>query len=97
MKSTDLSTITAVAVLTAALFAFLAGFGVTVPLWVPASIPLAVGVVIFGLRGYVAFKGEDNTTVDENLEKAERLIKSARKAVVAFSPEEAPTRKEGRP
>ena len=94
MKSSDLSTIAAVGVLVASLFAFLASFGVQVPLWVPASIPLAVGVGIFGLRAYVAFRGADNTSVDESLEKAEKLIQSARKAVTSFSPSEAPTVKD---
>jgi len=92
MKANDLSTIAAVGVLVAALTAFLAGFGVTMPLYVPAAVPLVVGVVIFALRAYIAFKGADNTTVDERLAEAERLIASARNA---FPPSEAPTRKEG--
>jgi len=91
MKASDFSTIAAVGVLVAAFAAFLSGLGVDVPLAVPAAVPLVVGVGIFGLRGYVAFKGEDNTTVDEKLAAAEQLIADARGV---FPASEAPTRKD---
>ena len=53
MKTIDYSTIAAIGVLVAALFAFLAGFGLDVPLWIPASIPLGFGIGVFGLRAYI--------------------------------------------
>jgi uncharacterized membrane protein YccC len=95
MKAIDLSTIAAVGVLVAALTAFVSGFGVTIPLWIPSSIPLIAGAIIFALRAYVAFVGADNTSVDERLAKAEELIASARRARELFPADEAPTRKDG--
>jgi len=81
MKPDDFSMITAVGVLVAALVAFLAGVGVTVPLWLPASVPLLVGVVLFGLRAYVAYVGENNTLIDEKLAIAAELISTARRGL----------------
>lgn len=92
MKTTDLSTITAVGVLTAALVVFLAGVGITVPLWIPACIPLVTGLIIFALRAYVAFVGADNTTVDERLELAIKLVESVR-AMRGTTPAALPTAK----
>jgi len=107
MKTTDLTTITAVGVLTAALVVFLAGVGITVPLWIPACVPLATGLIIFSLRAYVAFVGADNTTVDERLELAIKLVESVRKmrdttpaalptakAIDEWIAKESPTKKE---
>jgi hypothetical protein len=90
MTTQDFSTIAAIGVLVAAFTAFMAGFGIDVPLWIPSSVVLGFAVGIFGLRAYIAFVGEDNTTVDEKLAKAEKLIASARGGFAS----EAPTRKD---
>lgn len=94
MNTNDTSTIAALGVLVAALTALLVSQGVAVPLWIPAAVPLVAGVVIFALRGYVAFVGAENTSVDERLAQAEALIASARRARDMFAPSEAPTRKD---
>lgn len=91
MKAQDLSTITAVGVLAAALAAFLAGFDLVVPLWVPALAPLIAGVILFALRAYIAIVGAEQTSVDEKLEAAQKLIDSAR-----LFASEAPTRPDRR-
>jgi hypothetical protein len=74
MTAKDFQTITGIGVITVAVIAALTGTGIEVPVWV-ASVPtLAVTVTLAALRLVVAFKGADNTTIDEAIETAEDAI-----------------------
>lgn len=79
MNASDAATITTVGVLAAAGAAMLAGFGVDVPLYIPAAMPIAAGTALFGLRLYVSFVGAENTTVDEAIAKVEAALADLRK------------------
>lgn len=74
MTSKDLNTTVAVGVITYAVIAALSGLGVVVPAWVGSVPTLVTFVALAALRIVVAVKGEDNTQIDEALERAEDAI-----------------------
>lgn len=81
MTQKDLSTVTAVGILAAALVLALAGVGVAVPSSVVALAPIVAAVAILIVRGYVAIKGADNTPADEILDQVEDGVAKLRDVV----------------
>jgi len=96
MNQKDASTITAMGVLAAAFTAALASFGVAVPLYIPAAVPIVTACTLMCLRAYIAYVGADNTQADEHLAQAQDLIEHAR-GMTSFATSEAPTRRDRRP
>lgn len=71
MTSKDLQFVIACGVMSAALFAFLLGFEIPVPLWLAAIPTLLIGASVFVIRVIVGVVGEDQTRLDEILDIVE--------------------------
>ena len=80
MTPKDRLTLVSETLLVAALFAFLAGLGVTTPAWAATATAILVAVsavTMFVVNRYVAWVGPDNTSADEAKDAVEDAVNAA--------------------